>query len=298
MTTTNSNNSHSTSKLEPLEIEFRHPDQPDMPLTSLVQQPLAEAIFTDPSHPVSTTLTTEMDKQEQQLTLHFTNQKLSNSDNQTSNNQNIAKTTTTEAETRATGEVLLTTTVEKLSHTSTSTSTEASIDGERGKSGERREEKLSPATSTETEKLSRTTDTNVPVGEALPQKRKRGRPRKVKQPVPILPDTTTVSNYLNKHSIFYLHLFSNTLTLEQVRARLSDPCKKTVSEQLALELLAGCGDKKQQDLNRYWNIISKTAKIPDNSQKNAKSSNLLDDILTSVEAEVFGDIPEAEVQNS
>lgn len=297
MTTTNSNNFHFTSKLEPLEIEFRHPDQPDMPLTSLVQQPLAEAIFTDPSHPVSTTLTTEMDKQEQQLTSPLTNQKLSNSDNQTSNNQ----TTATEAETRATTEVL-STTAEKLSHTTTSTSTgtgtstEAST--EASTDGERREEKVSPATGTETEKLSRTPATNVPVGEVLPQKRKRGRPRKVKQPVPILPDTTTVSNYLNKHSIFYLHLFSNTLTLEQVRARLSDPCKKTVSEQLALELLANCGDKKPQDLNRYWNIISKTAKIPDNSQKNAKSSNLLDDILTSVEAEVFGDIPEAEVQNS
>lgn len=295
MTTTTHSNNH---KPQPLQVEFRHPDQPDLPLDVSLQQPLADAIFTDPLYPVSTELSTTQAQAEKLSADHDISDDQTqpphpnqNSDNQTTETEQLSEAST-EATTTVTTMTTMTETTtelvtaeaqtEKLSHGMTSMSTGT--------------EKVSPGTLTpETEKVSQATTSATDVdGLVTPPKRKRGRPRKVKNPIPVLPDVDTASKYLNKSSVFYLRLYSNLLTLEQVRARLSDPCKKTVAEQFALELLISAGNKKERDLNRYWNIISKPDKATENAPKTPKNSTILDDILTSVEAEVFGDIPEAD----
>lgn len=127
-------------------------------------------------------------------------------------------------------------------------------------------------------------------------KRKAGRPRgsknknkKNKDVIKLVPSSVEVITRLNKDSKFYVHTYSQSLSVEEIVALHSTPVRRTASEQFALNLLVGVAKNDPKSVDRYWQIVGKGAKSPEIAPKTRTNTSLLDDILTSVEGEIFGE---------
>lgn len=125
-------------------------------------------------------------------------------------------------------------------------------------------------------------------------KRKAGRPKgsknkKNKGVIKLVPSSIEVITRLNKDSKFYVHTYSQSLSVEEIVALHSTPVRRTASEQFALNLLVGVAKNDPKSVDRYWQIVGKGAKSPEIAPKTRTNTSLLDDILTSVEGEIFGE---------
>lgn len=126
------------------------------------------------------------------------------------------------------------------------------------------------------------------------KKRKAGRPKgsknkKNKGVIKLVPSSIEVITRLNKDSKFYVHTYSQSLSVEEIVALHSTPVRRTASEQFALNLLVGVAKNDPKSVDRYWQIVGKEAKSPEIAPKTRTNTSLLDDILTSVEGEIFGE---------
>lgn len=126
------------------------------------------------------------------------------------------------------------------------------------------------------------------------KKRKAGRPKgsknkKNKDVIKLVPSSVEVITRLNKDSKFYVHTYSQSLSVEEIVALHSTPVRRTASEQFALNLLVGVAKNDPKSVDRYWQIVGKEAKSPEIAPKTRTNTSLLDDILTSVEGEIFGE---------
>lgn len=125
-------------------------------------------------------------------------------------------------------------------------------------------------------------------------KRKAGRPKgsknkKNKGVIKLVPSSVEAITRLNKDSKFYVHTYSQSLSVEEIVALHSTPVRRTASEQFALNLLVGVAKNDPKSVDRYWQIVGKGAKSPEIAPKTRTNTSLLDDILTSVEGEIFGE---------
>lgn len=129
------------------------------------------------------------------------------------------------------------------------------------------------------------------------QKRKAGRPKGSKNKnnknsngvIRLVPSSIEAITRLNKDSKFYVHAYSQSLSVEEIVAIHSTPVRRTASEQFALNLLVGVAKNDPKSVDRYWQIVGKEAKSPEIAPKTRTNTSLLDDILTSVEGEIFGE---------
>lgn len=256
--------------LKPLDIELVKPDNHSDPLPPQSQDVLIDVLFGDDKQKVSHT---------------HDNQTTQTSDNQTDARDN--------------GEA---------DNKTFTTVTVAGSDDSDSSSGEVDNKKVSQATHDpaganmkkvshegEMEKVSQASDevlTTTPV-----QKRKAGRPKGSKNKknknsngvIRLVPSSIKAITRLNKDSKFYVHAYSQSLSVEEIVAIHSTPVRRTASEQFALNLLVGVAKNDPKSVDRYWQIVGKEAKSPEIAPKTRTNTSLLDDILTSVEGEIFGE---------
>lgn len=139
----------------------------------------------------------------------------------------------------------------------------------------------------------------LPTPSSIGEKRKPGRPKGTTKKALRLKATEKLALRLNKNSIFYFQVLSQSFSrteLEQYVKTLNNP---TIAEKMAVDLLLDASNGEKKAVDRYWKISQNIAqKQQENSTKQPKSGTILDDILGEVEADVFGDIPEADLSDS
>ena len=99
---------------------------------------------------------------------------------------------------------------------------------------------------------------------------------------------------LSKDSVFYAILYSQTFSREDLEQYVKTLDNPTIAEKIAIDLCLNAADGKKDALDRYWQILQKNQEKTQKSAQKPINSSLLDDILTEVEGDVFGNIVEGE----